>query len=133
MLGMVEGNHPYSWSIIFNGGYDRAALDKCPHPGIRDYIVKQPPGTLGIDGARVARMWTDNPADAEDVARVALVPHVMRRPEDVIGHVDAVLVYDRQRFEHVERARRSSRRGCRCSSTNRFATTVPISRRSIAG
>ena len=25
MLGMVEGNgHPYSWSIIFNGGYDRA-------------------------------------------------------------------------------------------------------------
>ena len=106
MLGMVEGNgHPYSWSIIFNGGYDRVALDKCPYPGIRDYIVKQPPETLGIPGARVTHVWTDNPADAEDVARVALVPHVAARAEDVIGQVDAVLVATDKGFEHVERAR----------------------------
>ena len=106
MLGMVEGNgHPYSWSIIFNGGYDRAALDKCPYPGIRDYIVKQPPGTLGIPGAKVTHVWTDNPADAEDVSRVSLVPNVVKRPEAVIGHVDAVLVATDKGFEHVERAR----------------------------
>jgi predicted dehydrogenase len=106
MLGMVEGNgHPYSWSIIFNGGYDRAALDKCPYPGIRDYIVKQPPETLGIAGARVTHVWTDDPADAADVSRVSLVPNVVARAEDVIGHVDAVLVATDKGFEHVERAR----------------------------
>lgn len=106
MLGMVEGNgHPYSWSIIFNGGYDRAALDSCPYPGIRDYIVRQPPETLGIPGARVTHVWTDDPTDAEDVARVALIPNIAERAEDVIGHVDAVLVATDKGFEHVERAR----------------------------
>ncbi len=106
MLGMVEGNdHPYSWSIIFNGAYDRAALDACPYPGIRDYIVRQPPETLGIPGARVTHVWTDDPADAEDVARVALIPNIARRPEDVIGHVDAVLIATDKGFEHIERAR----------------------------
>lgn len=106
MLGMVEGNgHPYSWSIIVNGAYDRAALDKCPYPGIRDYIVKQPPETLGIAGARVTHVWTDNPADAEQVARVALIPHIAKRPEEVIGEIDAVLIATDKGFEHVERAR----------------------------
>ena len=106
MLGMVEGNgHPYSWSIIFNGGYNREALDKCPYPGIRDYIIKQPPETLGIPGAKVTHVWTDNPADAEDVSRVSLVPNVVERAEDVIGNVDAVLVATDKGFEHVERAR----------------------------
>lgn len=106
MLGMVEGNgHPYSWSIIFNGRYDLDALNKCPYPGIRDYIVKQPPGTLGIPGAKVTHVWTDDPADAVDVAKVALIPNVVARPEDVIGKVDAVLVATDKGFEHVERAR----------------------------
>ena len=106
MLGMVEGNgHPYSWSIIFNGRYDLDALNNCPYPGIRDYIVKQPPGTLGIPGARVTHVWTDNPADAVDVAKVALIPNVAERAEDVIGKVDAVLVATDKGFEHVERAR----------------------------
>jgi predicted dehydrogenase len=106
MLGMVEGNgHPYSWSIIFNGGYDRAALDACPYPGIRDYIIKQPPATLGIAGAKVTHVWTDNPADAVDVAKVALVPNVAKRAEDVIGEVDAVLVATDKGFEHVARCK----------------------------
>ena len=106
MLGMVEGNgHPYSWSIIVNGGYDRDALDQCPYPGIRDYITRQPAETLGIPGACVTHVWTDNPADAQDVARVALIPHVAQRPEDVIGHVDAVLIATDKGHEHVARAR----------------------------
>src|SRR6185369_1176462 len=106
MLGMVEGNgHPYSWSIIFNGRYNLDALNNCPYPGIRDYIVKQPPGTLGIPGAKVTHVWTDDPADAVDVAKVALIPNIAARPEDVIGKVDAVLVATDKGCEHVERAR----------------------------
>src|SRR6478609_2037611 len=106
MLGMVEGNgHPYSWSIIINGSYDAKALAACPYPVIKDYIAKQPVGTLGIPGARVTHVWTDDPADAQQVAAVAHIPNIAARAEDVIGEVDAVLVATDKGFEHVERAR----------------------------
>ena len=106
MLGMVEGNgHPYSWSIIINGTYDPAALAECPYPVIQDYIAKQPAQTLGVPGARVTHVWTDDPADAVQVARVAEIPNIAARPEDVIGQVDAVLVATDKGFEHVDRAR----------------------------
>lgn len=106
MLGMVEGNgHPYSWSIIFNGRYDPEALAACPYPVIRDYIGRQPPDTLGIPGAKVTHVWTDNPKDAAEVAKVAFIPNVAQRAEDVIGEVDAVLIATDNGFEHVERAR----------------------------
>lgn len=106
MLGMVEGNgHPYSWSIIINGSYDPDALADCPYAVIQDYIGKQPAHTLGIPGAKVTHVWTDDPADAVQVARVAEIPNIAERPEDVIGQVDAVLVATDKGFEHVERAR----------------------------
>lgn len=106
MLGMVEGNgHPYSWSIIINGSYDAKALAACPYPVIKDYIAKQPPGSLGIPGAKVTHVWTDDPADAVQVAAVAHVPNIVERAEDVISEVDAVLIATDKGFEHVERAR----------------------------
>lgn len=106
MLGMVEGNgHPYSWSIIINGRYDADALARCPYAVIRNYIAKQPAETLGIPGVEVTHVWTDDPADAPMVAAVAGIANVVDRPEDVIGHVDAVIVATDKGFEHVERAR----------------------------
>lgn len=106
MLGMTEGNgHPYSWSIIINGSYDAAALSDCPYATIRDYIAKQPPDTLGIEGAQVTHVWTDDPADAVQVAAVAHIPNVVDRAEDVIGHVDAVVIATDIGHQHVARAR----------------------------
>jgi predicted dehydrogenase len=106
MLGMTEGNgHPYSWSIIINGRYDADALAQCPYGAIRDYIVKQPDDTLGIDGAEVTHVWTDDPKDGELVAKVAKIVHVVARAEDVIGQVDAVLVATDKGEEHVARCR----------------------------
>lgn len=106
MLGMTEGNgHPYSWSIILNGRYDAEALAKCPYPAIRNYIANQPLATLGIAGAEVTHVWTDEPADAELVAKVAMIDNLVDQAEDVIGHVDAVLVATDKGEEHVERCR----------------------------
>lgn len=106
MLGMVEGNgHPYSWSIMINGRYDSDALAACPYPVIDAYIRKQPPETLGIAGAEVTHVWTDDPADAEKVAQVADIPNIAARAEDVIGEVDAVIIATDKGFEHVERTR----------------------------
>ena len=105
MLGMVDGNgHPYSWSAIFNG-YDRDAMASCPFAGIPAYLGKEPPESFGIDDAKVTHVWTDDPADAVKVAKASLIPHVVERPEDVIGQVDAVIVATDKGHEHVERCR----------------------------
>lgn len=105
MLGMVDGNgHPYSWSAIFNS-YDREAMAACPFAAIPGYLGKEPPESFGIDGAKVTHVWTDDPADAPKVAKASLIPNVVARPEDVIGHVDAVIVATDKGHEHVERCR----------------------------
>jgi predicted dehydrogenase len=105
MLGMVDGNgHPYSWSAIING-YDPGEMAKCPFDRIPAYLNRQPKETLQIPGARVTHIWTDNPADAGQVARASLIPNVVKRPEDVIGEVDAVIIATDKGHEHVERCR----------------------------
>jgi predicted dehydrogenase len=105
MLGMVDGNgHPYSWSAIFNG-YDREEMAKCPFPVIPAYLGKEPSSSFGILGAKVTHIWTDDPADAERVARAAFIPNVLARPEEAIGHVDAVIIPTDKGHEHVNRAR----------------------------
>jgi len=105
MLGMVEGNgHPYSWSAIFNG-YDPGEMARCPYPTIPDYLGKQPKNSLGIPGARITHIWTDNPEDAGRVARASLIPAIVDTPEAVIGAVDAVIVATDIGHEHVARCR----------------------------
>ncbi|QYM80853.1 Gfo/Idh/MocA family oxidoreductase [Horticoccus luteus] len=105
MLGMIDGNgHPWSWSAIVNG-YDPARMSACPYPVIPRYLDAQPPGTVGIAGARVTHLWTDRPAEAAPVAAATFIPHVVARPEDVIGQVDAALIAVDDGFDHVERAR----------------------------
>lgn len=105
MLGMVDGNgHPYSWSAIFNG-YDKDEMKKCPYPGIPQYLDKEPEHNVGIKGAKVTHIWTDDAADAPKVAAASLIPCVIKRPEDAIGKVDAVIVATDKGYEHVERCR----------------------------
>lgn len=105
MLGMIPGNgHPFSWSSIINS-YDPAALAQCPYPGITKYMSAHAPATVGVPGAKVTHVWTDDPAEAPLVAATALIPNIVARPEDVIGHVDAVFISTDDGFEHVRRAR----------------------------
>ncbi len=105
MLGMIAGNgHPYSWSAIING-YDRDAMARCPYPAIPHYLGAQPHDRIGIPGAQVTHLWTDDPADATAVARASLIPQIVAQPEDVIGQVDAVLIATDDGSDHVRRAR----------------------------
>jgi len=106
MLGMVDGNgHPYSWSAIINGRYDREAMAECGYPGIPKYLGAEPPEALGIPGVQVTHVWGDDAADAVKVAKAACIPHVVARPEDVLGQVDAVVIPTDKGGEHVDRAR----------------------------
>ena len=105
ILGLTEGNgHPYSWSAMFNG-YDRERMDQCPFPGIPAYLNKQPKETLGIPGARITHIHCDDKQDARDVAAASLIDHVVDRPEDMIGQVDAVICATDIGSEHVRRCR----------------------------
>jgi len=106
MLGMVDGNgHPYSWSAIINGRYDAQAMADCGYPGILAYLAPEPAENLGIPGVQVTHVWCDDPADSVKVAKASFVPHVVQRPEDVIGAVDAVVIATDKGWEHVDRVR----------------------------
>ena len=106
MLGMVDGNgHPFSWSAIVNGRYDRDEMSRCGYPVIPQYLGAQPAGALGIPGAKVTHVWCDDPEGGPRVARAAFVPNVAADPRDVIGQVDAVIIPTDKGHEHVERAR----------------------------
>lgn len=108
VIGMTEGNgHPYSWSAIFNG-YDRERMTReCPFAGIPAYLDKEPDSALGIPGAQVTHVCCvgDGGFTAQHVAACARIPNVVERPEEMIGHVDAVLVATDRGSEHVWRAR----------------------------
>ena len=105
ILGMTEGNgHPYSWSAMFND-YDAENMKKCPFPGIPAYLDKQPKHTIGIPNARITHVYCYNKADANDVARCSMIPNVVEKPEDMIGHVNAVIVATDIGAEHVELCR----------------------------
>lgn len=108
MLGITPGNgHPYSWSAMFNG-YDREKMTReCPYPAIPGYLNKQPGDTLTIPGAKVTHICCTGEGEftAEHVAACANIPNVVDKPEDVIGHVDAVIVATDIGAEHVERCR----------------------------
>lgn len=108
MLGCTPGNaHPYSWSAIFNG-YDRERMTReCPIPAIADYLNKEPADEFPIPGARVTHICCtgEDVFNAEHIAACSLIPNVVKRPEDVIGEVDAVIVATDIGAEHVERCR----------------------------
>lgn len=105
MLGMIPGNgHPYSWSAIING-YDQEAMAKCPFLVIPQYLGRQPRDSVRIPGARVTHVWTDDPADAPQVAAAARIPNVVAQPENVIGFVDAVIIATDDGEDHLRRAR----------------------------
>lgn len=106
MLGMVEGNgHPYSWSAILNGYDPQEMAALCPYPGIVQYLAQEHTDSMGIEGAAVTHIWTDDPSDASKVARAAFIPYVVDSPEEVIGQVDAVIVATDIGHEHAIRCR----------------------------
>lgn len=106
VIGMTEGNgHPYSWSAIING-YDRERMTKeCPFAGIPVYLNARGAEEFGIGGAQVTHVFCDDRKDAEHVAALSLVPHIVDTPEAMIGAVDAVLIATDIGGEHVARAR----------------------------
>jgi hypothetical protein len=105
IIGLSEGNgHPYSWSAIINGDYDEAAMADCGYAGIPLYLNANR-ATLGIDGARVTHIWTQDKALSEHVAKASRIEKAVDRLEDLIGQVDAVLLARDDPENHREMAK----------------------------
>ncbi len=105
IIGLSEGNgHPYSWSAIINGDYDSQTMDDCGYAGIPLYLQANR-GTLGIDGANVTHIWTQDKKLSEHVARASLIENVVDSMEDMIGSVDAVLLARDDPENHAEMAK----------------------------
>jgi predicted dehydrogenase len=104
VLGLSEGNgHPYSWSAIFNG-YDPLAMNECGFPVIPAYLARQRFPEDAIAEAQVTQVWAQDRRIAEHIAQAALIPNVVERAADMIGHVDAVLLARDDAENHLEMA-----------------------------
>ncbi len=105
IIGMSEGNgHPYSWSAIINGNFNREEMDKCGYAGIPVYL-KANSDTLGIAGAKVTHVWTQKRSISEHIAKASYIENVVDEMEDMIGEVDAVLLARDDPENHVDMAK----------------------------
>jgi predicted dehydrogenase len=105
IIGMSKGNgHPYSWSSIINGNFDRATMDKCGFAGIPLYLEANS-DTLGIDGAKVTHIWTQETSLSEHIARASMIENVVENAKEMIGQVDAVLLARDDPENHVQMAK----------------------------
>ena len=105
IIGMSEGNgHPYSWSAIINGDFDRKAMNKCGFAGIPLYLEANS-DTLGIEGAQVTHIWTQERKISEHIAMASGIAKVVDRAEEMIGQVNAVLLARDDPENHVAMAK----------------------------
>ena len=101
---MSSGNaHPYSWSAIINGFFDGEEITKAGYPGVTHYL-KANRDTLGIAGARVTHVWTQDRAISESIVKAAQIEHITDTLEEMIGQVDAVILARDDAENHVEMA-----------------------------
>ncbi|QNL51560.1 Gfo/Idh/MocA family oxidoreductase [Olivibacter sp. SDN3] len=104
IIGMSVGNaHPYSWSSIINGSFDPAEIARVGYPAVAAYLTANA-DTLGIDGTQVTHVWCQEESVARSIARSAAIPHVVNRMEDMIGHVDAVILARDDPGQHMQMA-----------------------------
>ncbi len=104
MIGMSEGNgHPYSWSAIINGRYDKGTIAACGFPVIAQYLAENE-DTLGIDDACVTHIWTQDTAISQKIARAAFIEQVCAELNDLTSVVDAVILARDDGDCHLEMA-----------------------------
>jgi predicted dehydrogenase len=102
---MSEGNaHPTSWSAITNGTFNGEEITALGYPAVANYLNANR-ATLGLPAAKVTHIYSQDQALSEHIARTAGIEHVALSPEDMIGHVDAVILARDDAENHREWAK----------------------------
>lgn len=98
---MSPGNaHPYSWSAIINGRFDGNEISKVGYPAVTRYLEANR-DTLGINGALVTHIWTQDRKISESIARTTGIEHIVNDLEEMSGQVDAVILSRDDPENHV--------------------------------
>ena len=102
LIGLSEGNgHPYSWGAILNG-YRPARMMQSGFPVIPKYLQRQRWPQSKISGASVTAIWTQHAALSAKIAGTVNIRHVCRRPQEMIGKVDGVLLARDDSHNHLK-------------------------------
>lgn len=105
VIGLSQGNgHPYSWSAICNG-YDVDHMENCGFPVIPRYLEEQDWSAAQLPGVRVTHVWTQDRRLSEQVAICSRIEHIVDRPEQMLGHIDALLLARDDAENHLNFAR----------------------------
>jgi predicted dehydrogenase len=92
ILGLSEGNgHPFSFSAIVNG-YDDEKFAAAGWPVIHNYLKAQGADRFGIADVRITSAWTQDPALTRTLCAACKIDTACATPDEMIGHVDVVIV-----------------------------------------
>lgn len=92
IIGLSEGNgHPYSWSAIING-YNPVEMQHCPFASIPAYLEKQHFPEAQATGASVTHVWCQDIEQAKHISKCCYIPQVVQHPEEMLLHVDGLLL-----------------------------------------
>ena len=104
MIGVSEGNgHPFSLSAIING-YSDPGLAASGWKVIYDYVKRRDPSEFGFDGVQVTHAWTQDPKITKTLCNACRISNPVKVAEDMIGHVDAVIIARDDHEHHLAMA-----------------------------
>lgn len=102
VIGLSEGNgHPYSWAAICNG-YSPEHMKACEFPVIPQYLAEQNWPEARLPGVEVTHIWTQDVAQSHRVAKASHISHVVNKPSEMQGQIDALLLARDDAENHFE-------------------------------
>lgn len=105
IIGMSAGNaHPYSWSAIINGCFDGEEINRVGYPAVTNYLEANR-DTLGVTGAKVTCVWTQDRSISESIARTTQISHIADSLKEMESQVDAVILSRDDPESHVAMAK----------------------------
>lgn len=72
---------------------------------ILDYLERRQPDEMGIDGAYVTHAWTQDMRVTEKLCKACHIPNALMKLDQMISHVDAVIIARDDHEQHFELAR----------------------------
>ncbi len=92
IIGISDGNgHPYSFSAIING-YNQEYMKKSGWDRIYNYLETRHESDFLINIARVTHIWTQDHDESKRIALATQIECVCHAIEDMIEHVDGVII-----------------------------------------
>ena len=97
----ADNGHPYSFSSIVNG-FDDESYANSGWPVIHDYLRDRSPEEIGIDGAQITHVWCQDIKVSKNIASCSFIDEVVEKPEDMLPHIDALIIARHDYETHYE-------------------------------